>query len=82
MNISKGRKTYHGVNGILTHYNIIWDPYIGLGIFSIRRIPCDCIDLINSMYLPWDPYIVPKYQPIYYSVKKENYPILGKHNDW
>ena len=35
------------------------------------------------MDLPWDPYIVPKDQPRYYSVTKfKYYPILGQHNDW
>ena len=26
----EGRNPYFGVNGILTHYNIRYDPYIGL----------------------------------------------------
>ena len=34
------------------------------------------------MYLAWDKYIVPKDQPIYYSViKYKLYPILSKNND-
>ena len=64
------QKFFHGnnVNVILTHYHIICDPYLGLGIFAIIKMPFACIDLRNSMDLPCDQYLVPKDQPRYYSV--------------
>ena len=34
--IAGGRKTYHGVNGILTHYYIRYHPYLGLGKCAIK----------------------------------------------
>ena len=44
---------------------------------------CACTEHINSMYLPWDPYLVPNYQLRYSSVTKfKYYPILGKHYNW
>ena len=82
MTITEGIKPYHGVNNVLTHYNIIWDPYLGIGRCEIKIISYLCIDFINVMDLSWDQYLVPKAQPRYSSVKKQYYPILGKHNDW
>ena len=82
-NIAEGINRYHSVNGILNHYIIRCDPYIGLRRFSIIRIPGACINFRNSMDLTCDPYLVPKDQIIYCSVTKwKYYPILGKQNDW
>ena len=64
------RKSYPGVNVILTHSHIICDPYLGLGICATKRIPYACIDCINAINLPWDPYLVVKNQPRYSSVTK------------
>ena len=83
LTIAEGRKRYHSANGILTHHHIICDPYIDIRRFATRRIPCTFIDFINSMDLPWDPYIVPKDHPRYSSITKYKYDlILGKQNDW
>ena len=68
MIIAERRKPYHGMNGILTHYHILCDHYMGFGRYTIRILPCDCIELIDDMNLQWDSYILPKDQPIYYSV--------------
>ena len=82
MTITEGRKLYNCVNGILNLYHIICYPYLGLGICTMIRITCACIYCINSIDLPWDPYLVQKDQPGCFSVKKlKYYPILGKHND-
>ena len=70
LTIIEGRKTYHGVDVILTHYYIICDPHIVFGIWSIGKIPCTCIDCINLMYLPWYTSLVTKDHPGYYSVTK------------
>ena len=83
MNFSEGKKSYHSVNEILTHYHIWCDPYIGPGKCAMKIISCACIKYNFLMDLPLDPSLVPKYQPIYYSVTEyKYYPILGKHNDW
>ena len=81
--IEEGRNSYHGVNVILTYYCIRCYPYLGIGICAIRIIPCACLDFRNSIDLPWDPFIVPNYQPRYSSVTKyKYYSILGQHNYW
>ena len=36
----EGRKTYHGVNGILTQYHIRYHPYLGLGECAIKYTLC------------------------------------------
>ena len=83
LTITEVREPYHGVNSILNHYHIICDLYLGLGICAIGKITCDCIDFINFMDIPCDPYLVKKYQTRYSSVKKCKYrPILGKHKYW
>ena len=83
LTITEGRKPYHGVNGIFTHYGIRCDPYLGLGIFEMRIIPCACISFINDIDLSWDLYPVTKYHPRYSSVTKyKYYPILGQQNDF
>ena len=70
------------MNGILNNYNIICDPYVGLGRYAIIRIPCDFIDCRNAVDLPWEPYLVPKDHPRYSPVTKFKYNIiLGNHND-
>ena len=71
------------MNIISTQFRILWNPYLGLGRCDTRIIPYDCIKWSNTMYLPRDPYLVPKNQSIYSSETKwKYYPILGKHNDW
>ena len=81
MTIAEGRKTYHGVNGILNRDRIICDPHLGLGRCATIIRPCSCIYLRNNMYLTWYPYIVPKDQPICFSVTTcKYYIILVKHN--
>ena len=49
LTIAEGRSLYHGVNSILTHFHIIYDPYLHPGRFTIIRIPCDCI----YWKIPW-----------------------------
>ena len=64
------RRTYHGVNGISTHYHILCDAYLGLGRYPIRRISRACIEFSDTMDLIWDPYIAPNDHPRYSSVTK------------
>ena len=83
LTISEGRNTYNGVNGILTHYRIRYEPYIGLVRLIIIIITCDCIDCISFIDLPCDPSFVPRYRTRYYSVTTYKYnPILEKHKVW
>ena len=70
LTITEGRNPYNGVSRILTQYNIICELHIGLGIYLVRGIPCDCIDFRNTMDLPWDASLVPNDQPRYSSVTK------------
>ena len=37
LTIAEVRRTYHDVNDILAHWHLIWDNYIGIGIFFIRK---------------------------------------------
>ena len=82
MTIAEERNPHNGLNGILTQYHVRFCPYLGIGRCEIRRMPCAFIDHINSMDLPCDTYLVPKYQPRYSSVIKcKYYPVLGKHDE-
>ena len=78
MTIEEIRKTYHGVSGILTHFHILYDPYLGLDQWAIKITPCACIDNINAMDLPWDPYLEPRYQTRHYSVIKWKYDPISR----
>ena len=82
MTTAEGRNTYHDVNVILTHYHILCDTYLGLGIFYVIIIYCGFIEFSKAMDLPWYPYIVLKDHLRYYSVKRiKYYQILGGNND-
>ena len=67
LTIPEGRNHYHDVNVILTHYHILCDTYLGLGIFYVIIIYCGFIEFSKAMDLPWYPYIVLMDQPIHYS---------------
>ena len=43
MTIAEGINPYHDMNIILTPYQIICYPYLGIVLYDIIRIPCDCI---------------------------------------
>ena len=70
LTIEEGRNPYHGVNVILTHYYIRFNPYLVIVRCEIIRIPRAFIGYIDAIDLPWDPYIVTKKHSIYYSVIK------------
>ena len=63
LNIVEGRNPHYGVNGILTHYHLRYDPYVGLGICFIRILPCYFIECRYAMFLPLDPSISPNDRP-------------------
>ena len=65
LTFSEGRNPYHGVNRILTQCHILYEPYLGIGIYETRIISCDFIYFRNAMYLTWDTYLVPKEQTRY-----------------
>ena len=71
------------MDGMLTHYYIIFDSYLDIGKFTILRTPWDCIDFRNSMDLPWDTSIATKDKPRYSIVTKcKYYKILVGNYDW
>ena len=83
LSISERINSYHVVNGILTHYNIQYDPYLCIGRCYIIRMTYYCIEFSNTMNLPWETYLVPKHKSRYSSVTKlKYYQILGNHNYW
>ena len=48
-------KTYpYGRKGIIRHFNHQSDPKLGPGIFTIRRIPCNCHACTTILPLSWD----------------------------
>ena len=80
LTITEERKPYRGVNRISTHYHIVCECYLVIVRFAILITPYYCIDCINAMSLPWDKYLVKKYQPRYSSaIEYKYYPILGKY---
>ena len=42
----------HGARGLSNHYNLRFDPKLGMGLFAIRRIPCDSIACISMLDKP------------------------------
>ena len=71
--MAEGNNPQHGVNGILSHNHMIFDPYLGLERFEIRIILCACIENRYAMDLSWDPFLEQRDQHRYSSVTKYKY---------
>ena len=67
LHISGGVNHPHGVNGTLTHYQLICKNYLGIDKCAIRIIPSSCIELRDEIYLPRNKYISTKDYTQFYS---------------
>ena len=43
----------HCARGLSKHYHLLFDPKLGMRVFSIRRVPCACIDCTSMLDKPW-----------------------------
>ena len=43
----------HGAKGLSKHYNLRFDPKLGMDICAIRRIPCACVACTSMLEKPW-----------------------------
>ena len=43
----------HGTRGLSKHYNLRFDPKLGMGVCAILRIPCACVSCTSMLYKPW-----------------------------
>ena len=54
INSINGKTFPYASKGILRHYHHRYHPKLGLGIVSIRRIPCGCHACTAILSLFWD----------------------------
>ena len=43
----------HGARGLSKHYHLCFDPKLGMGVCTIRRIPCACVACTSMLDKPW-----------------------------
>ena len=73
----------HGARGMNKHYNLRFDPKLGMGVCAIFRIPCACVACTSMIYKPWVSGILSDKQECYKPVTKCTYwPVLGAFNNW
>ena len=84
LNIINIKSSPYGSNGILRHYHYGSDPKLGLGIVSIRGIPCSFHAFKTISSLSWDSKIKESCnQPRYGLLYSCNFScILGCQNNW
>jgi hypothetical protein len=70
-------------SGLLAHYHLHADPYLGLAKLAIRRIPCACESCETKIKLPWVPSVEPKLQPRFaQNMECKRWKIFESINDW
>ena len=68
----------HEERGLNKHYNLRFDPKLGMGVYAIICIPCACVSCTSMLYKPWISDIQPE-QPV---TKCTYWPVLGSFNNW
>ena len=43
----------HGARGLSKHYNLRFDPKLGMGVCAIHCIPCACVSCTSMLDKPW-----------------------------
>ena len=72
----------HGARGLSKHYNLRFDPKLGMGICAILRILCACVACTSMLDKPSTSDIPSYEQERYKPVTKCNYwPLLGSFNN-
>ena len=73
----------HDARGMGKHYNLRFDPKLGMGECEIRRIPCVCVACTSMLDKPWISGIPSDKQEQYKPVTKCTYwPVFGVFNNW
>ena len=73
----------HGARGLGKHYNLHFDPKLGMGVCEIHRIPCACVVCTSMLDKPWISCISSNKQERYTPVTKCTYwPVLESFNNW
>ena len=73
----------HGARELIKHYHLHFDPKLGMGICTIRRIPCACVACSSMLDKRWIYRIPSDEQERYKPVTKYTYlPVLGSFNNW
>ena len=63
----------YGSKGLITHYHLILDKKLGMGICAIFRIPCGCVACSSMLDKPWISSITPDEQDCYIPINKFTY---------
>ena len=72
----------HGATGLSKHYNLRFDPKLGMGVCEIIRIPCACVAFTSMLDNLWISGISSDKQESYKPVTKCTYwPVLGYFNN-
>ena len=72
----------HGARGLGKHYNLCFDPKLGMGKCAIIRILCACVTCTSLLDKPWISGIPSDKHERYKPVTKCNYwPVLGAFNN-
>ena len=73
----------HGERGLRKHYHLRFNPKLGHGICTIRRIPCACVACTSILEKPWIYGILSNKQARYQPVTNCTYwPVLGSYKNF
>ena len=72
----------HGARGLTKHYNLRFDPKLGMGVCAICRRPCECVACTSMIDKSWISGISSDKQERYKPLTKCTYwPVLGDFDD-
>jgi len=70
-------------NGVMGHYNVRADPYLGIGKVAVRRIPCACTGCHKQLQLEWQSGVPSEEQQCYAASTTCKFHVLFEGlNDW
>ena len=73
----------HGSRGMSSHYHLLFDPKLGMGVCAIQLVQCACVFCTSILDKTWISGISSNKQERYKTVTKYNYwPVLGAFNNW
>ena len=71
-------------HGLIFHYSIRADPFLGVGYVAVRQITCSCSVCLSKLYFSWNRSQY-KYNQDQYRGENQNcvyWPIIGSYNNW
>ena len=73
----------HSVRGLINNYHMLFDPKLGLGTCSIRKMHCACVECMPIIDKKWVHGFPPSQQTGYQPLTECTYwPVLGSFNNW